>query len=139
MGSVLKYLCRLDHSVKRVVAPPSQSADSCTIRIHLPCFPALATLLMHFPCCFDSYSLQGKENPFFIIFLHHTSPPLRSVPRHQQPRPENQFAQEAGLPDPGWGDWRLRDSPLALHVSLMPCSSLLFLQEQKRVIVTVLL
>lgn len=97
-------------------------ADSYAITIHLPCFSAVAALLMHFPCCYVSYSLQAKENPFLIIFLHHTSPPLRSFPRHQQPHPENQFAQEAGLFNSGWGDRRLRDSPPALHVPLMPCS-----------------
>lgn len=117
--------CRLPvqtgpHCEPNHTASLTLKADSCTIMIHLSCFPALAAPLMHFPCCCVSYSLQGKENPFLIIFLHHISPPLRSFPRHQQPHPENQFAQEAGLFNSGWGDWHLRDPPLALHFPLMP-------------------
>lgn len=95
-----------------------------TIRIHLFFFLlALGALLMHFPCFIVSYSLQGKENPFLIIFLHHTSPPLRSFPRHQQSHPENQFAQEAGLFNSRRGDWHLHHTPVALHFPLMHWST----------------
>lgn len=88
-------------------------ADVTPVRILSSSFPALAFS-----------SLQGRENPpFLIIFLHHTSPPLRSFPRHQQPHPENQSAQEAGLFDPGWGGRRLRDPPPALHSALRPSCS----------------
>lgn len=94
----------------------------CTIRIHLCFFSCLWSPADVFSLMlFASYSLQGKESPFLIIFLHHTFPPLRSFPRHQRSHPENQFAQEAGLFHSGCGDWHLHHTPVALHIPLMRC------------------
>lgn len=74
-----------------------------------------------------------KGNPLLNYFpSSHFPHPLRSFPHHQQPHPENQFAQEAGLFNSGWGDRHLRDPPPALHFALMPCSVWLLLQEQNQ-------
>lgn len=79
---------------------------------------------MHFPCCFLSLThCMEEKTPFLIIFLHHTSPPLRSFPCHQQSHPENQFAQEAGLFNSRRSDWHLHRTPVALHFPLMQWSA----------------
>lgn len=65
-----------------------------------------------------SYLLTARKgNPAWvlIIFLHPATPPLRSLPRHQQSHPENQFAQEAGLYNSGCGYWCLHHTLVALH------------------------
>lgn len=91
-----------------------------TIRLHLFSFlVALGVLLMYFHCCVLSLAHCKEGKSFLIIFLHHTSPPFRSFPRHQQSHPENQFAQEAGLFHFRRCDWRLHHTPVALHFPLI--------------------
>ncbi|XP_062289109.1 Golgi SNAP receptor complex member 1-like isoform X1 [Scomber scombrus] len=76
-----------------------------------------------------SIAMATKENITFqrgmlksiqtrVTTLANSPPPLRSFPRHQQSCPENQFAQEAGLVNSRWGDWRLHHTPVALHFPL---------------------
>lgn len=76
---------------------------------------------MYFPPAAFCLLLTARKGKTLLNYFPspHTSPPLRSFPRHQQSHPENQFAQEAGLFNSRRGDWRLHHTPVALHVPLM--------------------
>lgn len=88
------------------------------------CRPAATPFVLFLVGCSElrwCIFLAAKGNPtrVLIFFLHHSSPPIRSFPCHQQPHPENQFAQEAWLFNSRRGDRRLHHPPVALHFPLI--------------------